>query len=254
MQTIIENNLFQVIDENDLDEILNEHRDNLVVIMFSSKMCTHCKKIKPKFVDLSTNNKDCLFIYIDLDNFKDTSTKYTQNIQHIPHFVYYLNNTSLSVISGANEEAISKVLVFLKDKINVKKKEILEREVSSGSNSNSKTELSKKMEALAQLKQLVHTGVVLRKQYNLNSELQDLYDELEYHLDINKDINKNIKEETKSHKSSKSSKSAEARKEKIKQLQELMKINQSLQQQQIQNTQQLRELQKIKIDQERKMF
>ena len=62
------NNIFQVVNEAHLDEILNEHQQGLTVLMLSSKVCEPCKMIKPVFIQLSKQNSDCIFVYIDRKN------------------------------------------------------------------------------------------------------------------------------------------------------------------------------------------
>jgi len=51
----MEQNIFQVIKEDHLDEILSNYMQNLVLVMLSSKTCGPCKIIKPKFVEALPN-------------------------------------------------------------------------------------------------------------------------------------------------------------------------------------------------------
>ena len=120
------NNIFQVLKETDLDEIMNDHTQNLVIVMYSTKTCGPCMRIKPKFVSLSRENTDCFFVYIDLNIFEDTSFKYTRSVRGTPKFSYYFNNVEIACVMGADESVVVSTLANLKNKINLNKKELEE--------------------------------------------------------------------------------------------------------------------------------
>ncbi len=117
-------NIFQVLKETDLDEIMNDHNQNLVVVMFSTKTCRPCMRIKPKFVDMAKENGECFFVYIDLNNFENTEYKYTKTVEATPKFSYYFNNVEIADVMGADESVVSKTLSHLKNKISVGKKQL----------------------------------------------------------------------------------------------------------------------------------
>ena len=124
----MEQNIFQVVKEDHLDEILTNYMQNLVLIMLSSKICGPCKTIKPKFVDLSKKNKDTVFIYIDRDNYEVTQNRYFTQFKFTPTFIFYFGKNQIAFIEGAHEDALIKTIVLLKQKIDDKKKEFNENE------------------------------------------------------------------------------------------------------------------------------
>ena len=82
-------NLFQVLDEEDLNEILTDQKDTLVVLLFSAKWCGPCRKIKPKFIEISKQYTDCYFIYINVDSYSDKNFNYMNDVSSVPYFLFY---------------------------------------------------------------------------------------------------------------------------------------------------------------------
>lgn len=120
------NNIFQVITQKDLDEIIDEHSGSLIVLMYSSKSCPACVTIKPAFISMAKSNNDCFFVYIDVNRFEDPTQKYTKGISHIPRFAYLYNKQEISTIIGADEEKMIKTLAYLRQLIEHKKRQHLE--------------------------------------------------------------------------------------------------------------------------------
>ncbi len=89
-------NLYQVTKEEDLDEILDDHIRELVVIMFSSNDCRPCMNILPRFVQTAEQKQDCFFVYIDIYNYVDTLKKYTKELTCTPRFAYYYKKGEIS--------------------------------------------------------------------------------------------------------------------------------------------------------------
>ena len=85
---MINNNIYQVTNEQDLDEILNDHVHNLTILMFSSQTCSPCKEIKPIFINTARKYTDCFFVYIDINKFQNTTFKYTETVNITPKFSY----------------------------------------------------------------------------------------------------------------------------------------------------------------------
>ena len=120
-------NIFQVVSETHLDEILDKYSQNIVVIMFSSKSCPPCMMVKPKFINLSKTNPDCFFVYVDLSSFDQPTHKYDSEIKCTPTFVYYFNKYQVASVTGPYETQIVKVIQNLRNQIDKKKKEAHER-------------------------------------------------------------------------------------------------------------------------------
>lgn len=181
------NNIFQVLSEAHLDDILVQNMQNLVVVMLSATNCVPCKSIKPKFIGLSRKHPDVFFVYIDTNDYAVVKNKYFEKFEFTPTFVFFFNNTRIAFIEGGYETQLISVLEEVKQKINKKKKEL---EISQKTNpvpqvnmNNTTDLLQKKIELLGILKDLVNKGVILSKTYSLNSELEDIHFEIRFHTD-----------------------------------------------------------------------
>lgn len=193
-------NLFQVINESHFDEILNNNIQNMIVVMLSSKNCTPCKTIKPKFVELSKleQNRDVFFVYIDRSNFQLTQNKYFTEFEFTPTFVFYFGGNKIAFVEGAHEPSLVRAIEVLKQKINQKRQEFEQKEklleeqkvnelqkinVKPNPVSEELILLNKKMELLQQLSNLMSMGAKLTKKYNLDSTLDELT--FEYNFQTN---------------------------------------------------------------------
>jgi len=117
-------NLYQVIKEEDLKEILNDHIHELTVIMFSSNKCQPCKTILPTFVQTAQQRSDCFFVYIDVLTYIDKTRKYTEKLKCTPRFSYYYNNQEIAYVIGKDEKLFTNTLNDLIYRIKEKKAEI----------------------------------------------------------------------------------------------------------------------------------
>lgn len=124
----MEQNIFQVIKEIDIDDILSKYIQNLVVIMLSSKTCGPCKLIKPKFIQLSKQHNDIFFVYIDRSNYDVQQNKYFKEYIYTPTFLFYLGGNKIAFVEGAHEPSLVKTLLVLKNKIDEKRLEMNLRE------------------------------------------------------------------------------------------------------------------------------
>ena len=94
---------------NNLQEFNNIiQNDQYVAVMFSAGFCNPCKDIFPFICEQAEKNTDIKFIKIDIEDGCDISDIY--NIQSIPHFKFFKNNSELVSFSGANKQ-------FIKDSI-----------------------------------------------------------------------------------------------------------------------------------------
>jgi thiol-disulfide isomerase/thioredoxin len=204
----MEQNIFQVVDESHIDEILSQHLQELCVIMYSSKTCPPCRKIKPKFINLAKQHKNIFFIYVDITNFQITSNKYFKEYLHTPTFLFYIGENKVAFIEGAREQILNETLQQLNHKIEEKKKEIYQKEKILAEqkikevqniNLNFKSPtpssvtvpnddeveaielMNRKIDILNKLKFLMQKGVQLSQSYNLNSNYNDMLMEYLYH-------------------------------------------------------------------------
>ena len=166
-------NIYQVLKEVDLNEILNDQSQSLVLVMFSAKNCKPCSQIKPKFINLSKENPKSHFVYIDVDNFENN----TFEIQGTPKFLFYFDNQVIAEILGAQEESLSNTFSNIKNKIESKKKEYSKQETIS-------EDIEQKIQLLKKLYELSQSGAKLSKFFNLDSDLEEM--KMEYELHCNK--------------------------------------------------------------------
>ena len=281
MNRNIEQNLFQVINELHFDEILENNIQNMTIVMLGSKECGPCKIIKPKFVDLSKQHKDILFIYIDRANYQLGNNKYFNEFAYTPTFVFYFGGHKIAFVEGAHEPSLLSAINVLKQKIDQKRKEIEQKEKLLEDQKRSELEalnllekmqnqqpsqqplqqpqvteelilLNKKMEILQQLRNMSNAGVKLTKNYNLDSTLEELL--TEYNLQINsQQQSQQLQQPQQPQQSQQPDHNAELLKkqEQVKQIKELDLLNQKMQAQSFQKLQQLRKLQQLKEEQEK---
>ena len=94
---------------NNLQEFNNIiQNDQYVAVMFSAGFCNPCKDIFPFICEQAEKNTDIKFIKVDIQEGCDISDIY--NIQSIPHFRFFKNNSELISFSGSNKQ-------FIKDSI-----------------------------------------------------------------------------------------------------------------------------------------
>jgi len=116
-------NLYQVIKEGDLEEILHDHMYEITAVMFSSDKCITCMSILPNFIQIAQQFPNCFFVYVDINNFVHETNKYTQQIGRTPFFSYYYFNQQIGYVRGKNNciSVFSNTLNELIYKINEKK-------------------------------------------------------------------------------------------------------------------------------------
>ena len=210
-------NIFQVVSEEHIDEIFDQYKQNLIVVMLSSKTCPPCVAFKPKFISLSKQYKDIFFVYIDLTNYKMTQGKYFREFNSTPTFIFYFNNNKIVDIVGVHESAFMKLMLEIKQKIDVARQQFqqeekmlenqkvndiknldLNRQMQNQSrqldqmseNSNKQNNqnmnmpdselLNKKMILLNKLRELINEGYKPTKNYNLDSDYNEIMLEIQY--------------------------------------------------------------------------
>ena len=115
-------NIYQVLNEDDLNEIIEDNQNKLIVVLFSAKWCGPCRKIKPMFIDFSSKNKESFFVFINIDTFSDKKFKFMENVSNIPHFNYYYNNNLVKKIVGGNFDNFKETYFELQTNKDLQKK------------------------------------------------------------------------------------------------------------------------------------
>ena len=85
----------------ELDKHLKEAEDKLVILMFYAHWCGPSTYIEPIFEELRDNNKDCIFLRINTNKAEKLTDRMDVNL--IPTFLFYRNNTKVDELVGANE-------------------------------------------------------------------------------------------------------------------------------------------------------
>src|SRR3990167_7027 len=91
MNIMTSNNLYRITSESNMDEIMSDNTDKLCIVMFGTKTCPPCRIIKPHFIKLSQEATNCMFLYVNLNDYEDYTYKYTNDIHETPMFIYYYN-------------------------------------------------------------------------------------------------------------------------------------------------------------------
>lgn len=196
-------NIYQILTEEDVDDIFYNNPNKIIVLMFSQKKCVHSCKIKGKFLTLAKNSPSSFFIFIDVESFQKKTDKF-DFINHTPTFLYYFDNKLLITIEGASsnnneiEETynmLSQKIANLQDKITKTPQKSLFEKTSESSNKiktlspdiNDDQILQTKINLLKKLKIFADAGFNLRHNYSLANSLEDMYNEIEYlndHINI----------------------------------------------------------------------
>lgn len=111
------NNIFRVLNENDLVEILNSYTTKMIVISFISKTSdTNCG-IKKALVKLSQENPENIFLYIDVHNYLQTNSILINHIQGVPTTFFYYANEEIACAKGNHISDIVDTFYLLIKKI-----------------------------------------------------------------------------------------------------------------------------------------
>lgn len=113
-------NLYQVINETDLVNILKKNDNNLVVVMITNSLTFEretSNKLKKLYVEISKNFPKTFFVYIDIKNFNDQSKYFTDNIAY-PRFIYYFRNDELGYVEGLDLNVFVEKLQLILSKLN----------------------------------------------------------------------------------------------------------------------------------------
>jgi hypothetical protein len=273
----MEQNIFQVIEEKHIDEILTDHTQNLSIIMYSVSAPEY-KKLKSTFVKLSKKYSHIFFIYIDKNNFQMTSQKYFAPETKVPYFQFFIGGNKIAFIEGGSEQILEKTVFELNFKVEEKKKEYHQREriIAQEKVIQHDELIRKKIDLLNKSREL---GIPMH--FNLESNYEDILAVYQYHTNpqfkqyILNQLQQSDQEQESEHSKEQiannntqnvetkqtsepqlSSEELEALKkqQKIKQIEELNIINQRIQMQNLQKLQQLKKIQLMKEQQEKKDF
>lgn len=92
----------EIKDTKDFDEkVKNAAKSTLVVVDFWATWCGPCKKIGPKFRELSAKHEDVLFFKVDVDEHTDLCEDLGINL--MPTFKFFKGGECVDTLEGSSE-------------------------------------------------------------------------------------------------------------------------------------------------------
>src|SRR5207253_1193744 len=91
-------NLFRVVSERDLTELLNDHTHQLVTVVFVLPPDQQIN-FKRWITSYAKENKDNFFVYVDMTEYEVSDDKYTKEMQ-TSKTLFYLNNELIAQVKG----------------------------------------------------------------------------------------------------------------------------------------------------------
>lgn len=107
-------NIYRVIDEDHLFEILQNNSTKLVVVTMTTKLADPGNSIKKCLIGLSEKYKHCMFIYIDIDRYKN---KGQVKIPGIPSTLMFFMHQARVVVSGNNINEITQAFKDTEERV-----------------------------------------------------------------------------------------------------------------------------------------
>lgn len=98
--------LADIENETELKDLLDSNKH--VIVKFSAKWCSPCKRIHPKFVEMSNNRTNVEFVHIDFDVAKDICEQY--EVKSLPTFILFVDGKERHRFSGASEVTLNNML------------------------------------------------------------------------------------------------------------------------------------------------
>ena len=109
-----------------LDEI---SQDKKVIIDFFAEWCGPCKKIAPKYIELSEKYSDIEFCKCDVDESSELSEQFEVNA--LPSFVFLLNGKVVNKLEGVDIEGLKEMIEDLNKSESSKTEETKEISVTN---------------------------------------------------------------------------------------------------------------------------
>src|SRR5277367_6523295 len=110
-------NIFAVRFSHDLDEIIEEQKNKLVLVCFSTTTSKFFLENKLFLNKLARHNGDTFFVYIELEKFDDPKYKYIKDIETLPKYFIYYNGTKIVTVNNYNEQRLVGVYFEMKQKL-----------------------------------------------------------------------------------------------------------------------------------------
>ena len=105
------NNIFQIIDETQLETLFKNKTHKLRLILYSKNDCEKTQNFMPKLRHMARKNNKVLFIYIDQLNYKNKTNNYFSKITSTPTFLYYIDMILLQTSNKMDEHDVIEKLI-----------------------------------------------------------------------------------------------------------------------------------------------
>jgi len=99
-----------ITDLDDFKTILDWN--SKVVIKFTATWCGPCKRIAPTYKQLAKDNKDIIFLEVDVDDAGQSLLSHLQ-ISGIPRFLGYSNTKLVGEMTGGDENRLKELVTKL---------------------------------------------------------------------------------------------------------------------------------------------
>ena len=106
-------NIYRVIDEEHLNEIFHNNMNKLVIITFTSKINDVGNTLKKCLIELASNFKHNMFIYIDIDQYKNIGKI---EISNLPTTIMYVNWIEIYRVIGNDVNALKQCYFMAESK------------------------------------------------------------------------------------------------------------------------------------------
>ena len=122
-------NIYQIITEDDLDELISMHQNKMILIFFtdSSRLPMETKRMRYFFKQFSHQENNGLFLFVDLSNYQDISKRYTADA-NIPRFALYYNSRQIFYHDSYNMVKTREEYTKFKQRIMAYREEIVEED------------------------------------------------------------------------------------------------------------------------------
>jgi thioredoxin-like negative regulator of GroEL len=162
-------NIFKITKEKDMDKILDKNKQNLVITIFVTSTCDISKQFKIKFIEISKKLNAHYFVYINMNEFENTTYKYTQNIKETPTVVLFTNNKPIAHYKGSCKDTLINFINEITNKIEEAKRELEDAKRFE--------EHSQKVYILGKLDCIKELGIELSREFNITDNLIDMVKE-----------------------------------------------------------------------------
>lgn len=123
------NNIYKVLSDKHFTQILTNNSKKLSIALFVSENCNASKIAKPLFIELSKLYTNYYFLYVSLDNFKQSDNKYTENIEATPTCVLYFDSKQVGSLIGFDKNELVNIIQYIEQQIDESNTKLLHQKI-----------------------------------------------------------------------------------------------------------------------------